>query len=258
MSSYAPGMPAWVDLASPDPKASAEFYGELFGWTAEVAPEPEAYGYTTFRKDGRAVAAVGTQMNEQQPVAWTTYFATDDADATAARVAAAGGMVALEPMDVMGYGRMAVFADPTGAMFAVWQAGSMTGAELMGEDGSLGWTELMSRDAKAAKAFYREVLGLQPRDISYEDATYTLWETGGTSVAGMLSMVGEQWPANLPSHWMVYFNVADTDATAATVQKLGGSVSVPPTDTPAGRFAVLGDPQGAYFSVIKPNPDYQP
>ncbi|MCI0686963.1 MAG: VOC family protein [Sporichthyaceae bacterium] len=256
--SYAPGRIAWVDLASPDAKASAEFYQDLFGWTADIAPEPEAQGYTTFRTGGKAVAAVGQQMSPDQPPAWTTYFATDDVDATTANVRAAGGNVVMEPMDVMGYGRMAVYLDPAGAAFAVWQAGSMSGAEVMGETNSLGWNELMSRDAAAAKAFYQQVLGVTPRDIAMEDATYTLWELGGTAVGGMMPMDGDMWPPDLPSHWMVYFNVDDTDAIAAKAESLGGTVSVPPTDTPAGRFAVLGDPQGAHFSVIKPDPDFQP
>jgi uncharacterized protein len=63
--------------------------------------------------------------------------------------------------------------------------------------------------------------------------------------------VGDMWPAELPNHWMVYFAVTDTDAVAARCTELGGQVPVPPTDIPVGRFAVLNDPQGGHFSIIR-------
>ncbi|MGH8829283.1 MAG: VOC family protein [Jiangellaceae bacterium] len=256
MADYAPGMASWVDLGSPDVEASVRFYNELFGWTSAVAEEREARGYTTFSKDGAAVAAVGPTMSEDQPPTWMSYFATDDANAVVRRVEAAGGQVVMAPMDVMGYGRTAVFFDQAGAAFAVWQAGSMQGAELKGVPGSLSWNELTTRDVDGSKAFYGSVLGWGSRDVPMDPLMYTIWEVGDQTVAGMMPMQSDQWPADLPPHWMVYFEVADCDATAARATELGGSVSVPPTDSPAGRFAVLGDPQGAFFSVIASNPDF--
>jgi predicted enzyme related to lactoylglutathione lyase len=258
MTTYAPGLPSWVDLGSPEPAAAARFYCELFGWTSRVAEEPEAGGYTTFLRDGKAVAAVGPLMSEGQPTVWMSYFATDDADAAARRVEEAGGKLISAPFDVMGYGRMAVFSDRSGAVFAVWQAGSMPGAELTRAPGSLSWNELMTRDPAGCKEFYPAVLGWQPRDLEYEAMTYTLWEVGDRAAAGMVPMEGDMWPADLPPHWMVYFEVADTDAIAAKATELGGVVSVPPTDTVAGRFAMFADPHGAAFSVIRSNPDFQP
>lgn len=258
MATYAPGAPCWVDLGSPDPAASVAFYGGLFGWSAQIAPEPEARGYTTFLKDGKPVAAVGPLQTDQQPPAWVSYFATDDADAVAVAVRASGGAVIVEPLDVLGYGRMAVFHDPAGAVAAVWQAGSMSGAEVTGEAGALAWNELTTRDVDGSKEFYPAVFGWAARDVPFEDASYTLWEVDGQPVAGMMPMVGEQWPPDLPPHWMVYFAVDDTDAAAGRVAELGGQVSVPPTDTPAGRLAVVGDPHGAFFSIIRPDPAFRP
>jgi hypothetical protein len=258
MTTYAPGMPAWVDLSSPDPASSARFYRELFGWTSREAEEPEAGGYTTFYSVGKAVAAVGPMQSGEQPPVWTSYFATDDADEVARRAGEAGGTVVTPPIDVMGYGRMTILADPSGAVFAVWQAGSMPGAEVTGEPGSLRWNELMTRDPAGAKPFYGSVLGWSHRDIPNRSGTYTIWQVADRPAGGMMPMEGDTWPAELPPHWMVYFAVADTDATAAKAAELGGSVSVPPTDTPAGRLAVLGDPHGAFFSIIKPDPSFQP
>jgi predicted enzyme related to lactoylglutathione lyase len=258
MSLYAPGLPVWVDLSSTDAAAAATFYSGLFGWTAQVAEEPEAGGYTTFYQSGKAVAAVGPLQQEGAPVVWLSYFGTTDVAATARAVEEAGGKVLSAPFDVIGYGRMAVFQDPADAVFAAWQAGTMPGFELRGEPGSLSWNELMTRDAAGCKEFYPRVFGWTPRDLEYEQTTYTLFEVGSQAAGGMMPMEGDMWPAEVPSHWMVYFEVADTDAAAAKAAELGGTVSVPPTDTVAGRFAVLGDPQGGTFSVIKSDPTFQP
>jgi predicted enzyme related to lactoylglutathione lyase len=258
MSRYAPGTPCWVDLGSPDVGASTAFYGGLFGWANEVATEPDGGGYTTFLKDGQAVAAVGPLAGPEQPPAWTAYFATPDADALAGRVRAAGGTVLMGPFDVFDHGRMAVCADPAGAVFGAWQAGSMGGADLVGAQGALGWVELASRDPEGARSFYRAALEIGDRTVPYESFEYTLWLVDDTPVAGMVPMEGDLWPTEVPPHWMVYFAVADCDYTAARAAELGGSVSVPPTDTSAGRFTVLVDPHGAYFSVITPDPDFQP
>jgi predicted enzyme related to lactoylglutathione lyase len=258
MSLHAPGMPTWVELSTSDVAAAATFYSELFGWTTQVAEEPEAGGYVTCLRDGKSVAGIGPVQQPGQPVAWLSYFGSTDVEATARKVEEAGGKVLAAPFDVLGYGRMAVFTDPSGAAFAAWQAGSNAGLELKGEVGSLSWNELMSRDAPGSKEFYPRVFGWQPRDLDYEQTTYTLFELGDKAAAGMMPMEGDLWPAELPSHWMVYFEVADTDASAARAAELGGMVSVPPTDTVAGRFAVLGDPQGGFFSVIKSDPTFQP
>ena len=258
MATYAPGMPCWADLGSPDLEASRAFYGGLFGWSAEMSPEPEAGGYTTFLLDGKGVAAVGPLMGEDQPPVWTTYFASDDADATAASVADAGGTVIVAPMPVLNFGRFAICSDPAGAVFGVWQRGSMAGADVVGEPGSMGWNELTTRDVDGSKTFYGSVFAWKYRDVPYEGVDYTLFEVDDRAAAGLMPMVGDLWPPDLPPHWMLYFNVEDTDAAAAKAASLGGTVSILPTDTPAGRLAVLGDPHGAFFSIIKPNADYAP
>lgn len=256
MATFAEGAPSWVDLASPDIEGARRFYGPVLGWTSTVAAEPEAGGYTTFHKDGMAVAAVGPLLGEGQPSVWTTYFNTADIGAAGRRVEAAGGKVLMATMDVLTYGQMAIFLDPTGAPFALWQPAAMKGAELTGAPGSLSWVELTTRDTEKAKAFYPSVLGWGTKDVPLDGASYTVWQIDGKSIGGMMPMEGELWPADLPPHWMVYFEVEECDVTAGTAEKLGGTVSVPPTDTPAGRFAVLGDPYGAFFSVITSDPNY--
>jgi predicted enzyme related to lactoylglutathione lyase len=251
-TSYAPGTPSWVDLGSPDLDASVEFYAALLGW--EVPPSEnveQTGGYRRATKGGKDVAGMMPLMQEGQVPAWTTYISVEDADATAAKVREAGGMVYAEPMDVMDLGRMAIFADTTGAAFGVWQPGTFPGAGIVNEPGALAWNELGTRDTEAAKAFYTQVFGWSPADNDMgEMGTYTEWKLGEGSVGGMLDITGRV-PDEVPAHWLTYFAVEDTDAAVETVKEKGGSVAFGPIDIPAGRFAVVRDPQGAVFAVIK-------
>jgi len=177
-----------------------------------------------------------------------------DADETAAKVTAAGGTVVVAPMDVMDIGRMAVFADPTGAVFGVWQPKSFTGADLVNEPNSLCWNEVLTRDADADKRFYPAVFGWGAGRPSFEGApdTYTVWELDGKPVGGMMQMSDEYFPAEVPPHWSVCFAVADCDETVAKARELGATVTAEPMDMPIGRFAGLIDPQGASFTVMQP------
>jgi predicted enzyme related to lactoylglutathione lyase len=251
VSEYAPGTPSWVDLASPDMEASAAFYGGLFGWEAvETGPVEETGGYRMLQLGGRNVGGLGPVQAEGQPAMWTTYVSVSDAEATAERVREGGGQVVMEPFDVLGAGRMAVLSDAVGAVLAVWQPQSHHGADVVNEPGALCWNELAARDVEAAKRFYRTVFDWQGDTSAYGNTSYTEWKLAGRTVGGMIEM-NEDWPREVPAHWMVYFAVDDTDEAAARAAEHGGKVPVEPTDTPVGRFAVLNDPQGAVFSIIK-------
>jgi predicted enzyme related to lactoylglutathione lyase len=189
-------------------------------------------------------------MGEGQPSVWVSYVSVDDADATVERATKAGATVFVAPMDVSDIGRMAVFADPTGAAVGIWQPKTFIGAELANESGAFVWTELNTRDLEAAKSFYSEVFGWEAHDADMGDMTYTEWKVGDRTVAGMLPMP-DMVPAEVPAHWLVYFGVDDTDVSVAQATGLGATVLVPPTDIPPGRFAVLTDPHGATFAIIK-------
>ncbi len=254
MPEYAPGTPSWVELSSPDTTAAAGFYGELMGWGATEPGPAESGGYRMFQLGDKNVAGLMGHMQEGQPTAWVTYVSVADAQETAAKVAAAGGSVVVEPMDVMDIGRMAVFADPTGAVFGVWQPKTFTGADLVNEPGSLCWNEVLTRDAAADKAFYGAVFGWTGRPPAFEGApqTYTVWELDGKQVGGMMQMTDEYFPAEIPPHWGVCFAVADCDATVAKARELGATVRNEAMDMPIGRFAGFIDPQGASFTVMQP------
>jgi predicted enzyme related to lactoylglutathione lyase len=254
MTEYANGVPSWVDLSSPDVDASVAFYGGLFGWDLQSGG-PEAGGYGMFLLRGKMVAGVGPIQDPNQPPVWSTYVNVDDADVTVKAARDVGATVFVEPMDVMDAGRMAIFADPTGAVIGVWQPGMHRGAQLVNEPGTFCWNELNTRDPDKAKAFYADVFGWEAETQTMGEGgpSYTEFKVGGKSVAGMMDIRGRV-PDDVPAHWLVYFAVEDTDETVATATRQGGMTFVPATDIPPGRFAVLGDPQGAAFAVIKMQP----
>jgi predicted enzyme related to lactoylglutathione lyase len=245
---YAPGTPSWVDIGVHDVEAAVAFYGKLFGWTVpEAAPDGGGYRMALLRD--KAVAGIGPAQDPGPP-RWTTYVAVADVDATTAAVKEAGGTVLLQPMDVLTAGRMAVFADPTGAVCSVWQAGEHKGSQLANEPGSFTWTELETRDPETAAAFYGAVFGWKG-ETTTEPMPYTTFMLDEQPKAGMMDITGRV-PDEVPNHWLVYFAVDDCDATVEATTKAGGQTFAGPFDIPnMGRFAVLGDPQGAVFAVIK-------
>lgn len=243
------GTPCWVDLAVDDVARATTFYSDLFGWDAEVGP-PETGGYVMCTIDGRPVAGMMAKMGDpNQPNAWTTYLATDDADDTAAKITAAGGQVLAAPMDVMDVGRMSVAADPGGAVFGIWQARAHSGMQLANEPGAVCWNENMSRDFDGNKAFYGAVFGYGYDDMSGDDFRYATFKTTGDPLGG-IGDIGGMAPAETPAHWMTYFAVDDADEAVAKAIKLGGRLIRPAWDSPYGRMAMLADDQGTVFAII--------
>jgi predicted enzyme related to lactoylglutathione lyase len=270
---YIAGVPCWIDTTQPDPGAAARFYGELFGWELEDVMPPEAPGeYLIGRLRGGDVAAIGSQPEGGPPAAvWNTYVWVDDADETAAKVRAAGGTVLREPMDVGESGRMAVFADPEGASFCIWQPGEHRGATIVNEPGSLNFNDLNTRDPEGAAAFYGAVFGWEVLG----GGGFSMWalpaygdfleernpgtrarmaEMGGPErfeeVVASLNPIPDDQP-DVPAHWGITLAVDDADAIAARATELGGTVLVPPFDAPWVRTTVIADPQGATFTASK-------
>ena len=253
MTEYAPGTPMWVDVSSPDMDRSRAFYSGLFGWDAQVVPDPQAGGYTMFFRDGKMVGAAGPTFSPDQHPAWSTYVCTADADATAQAVKDAGGQVAVEPMDVMGQGRMAVFVDSTGAHLSAWQPQQHKGAELVNEPGSFSGNELYTRDMPAAREFYRKVFGWNIEESEFSGGAYTVFKVDGRPVAGGLDM-STMLPESVPPHWLVYFTVENTEETVAKARELGATILAGPQPTPMGPMAVIDDPVKAAFAVIQFTP----
>ncbi|MET7932441.1 VOC family protein [Streptomyces sp. NPDC005322] len=248
---YVPGAPNWLDLGAPDIEAAVAFYSGLLGWTFESAG-PEAGGYGFFKRNRKTCAAVGPLTEQGARAAWTPYFHTPDAEATAKTVERAGGTVRLAPFDVFDEGRMAQFSDPGGARFAVWQPGKTAGLELVNEPGSLCWTELHSPDPAGARDFYRTVFGWETEEMSFPGGTYALLSPAGAGKEGSFGGIAQlQEGHSTPPQWLPYFEVADCDRVVAKGQELGGSVLMPAMSAEGiGRMAWLTDVGGAPFGVI--------
>lgn len=246
-ASHKPGTFCWIELGTSDAASAKAFYTGLFGWDTKENSMGEMGIYYIFQKDGKDVAAM-YQMGADMagiPPNWLSYVAVASADDAVAKVKAHGATVVNGPFDVYDMGRMAVIIDPQGAHFAVWQAGTHIGVELRDQETTLCWNELQARDPDAARTFYPAVFGWRMQ----ESDEYTEWHVDEQAIGGM---VGAQAPPEVPSHWLPYFAVANCDESVQKAQAAGGNLIVPPMDIPrVGRFAVLADPQGAAFAVIK-------
>ena len=257
---HVPGAPCWVDLATTDQEAAKSFYGGLFGWSYEEMPMDEAgqQRYSMARLDGSYAAAIYPQQEEQRqmgiPPHWSVHLSVEDVDDAAGRVSGLGGKLLMEPFDVFESGRMAALSDPTGAAVALWQPRNHVGAGVKYEPGAMAWCELISTDPAAATAFYTELLGVQTERQTMEHGVeYTVLMAAGMPAAGLMALPDELRAMQIPSHWSVYFQVADVDATVAAVSAAGGAVNMPPTDiATVGRIAFVGDPQGAGVGLMAP------
>lgn len=244
--------PVWVDLATSDADAAREFYSQLFGWQIEVSEDPQYGGYGLAKVGGRDAAGIGPVQQAGQPTVWSLYIGSDDVDALAEQVRAAGGTVHAPPFDVGDQGRMTVFQDPVGAFLSAWQAGVTGGIQAEGGPGTFGWAELNARGVENAVPFYERVFGWSTRRSGGDGSAppYVEFLADGQSILGAQETPGSV-PAEVPAYWLVYFAVDDVDATAGRAEELGGRQMVPPQDYPGGRFAVLADPQGAAFAIFK-------
>lgn len=243
------GTPCWVDTSVDDLAAATAFYGPVIGWT--FVDSGEQFGhYTLCQHDGHAAAAITpVQPGAPGPAPWTVYLASDDAAATAERVAEHGGTVVVGPEQIPGVGVMAVAVDPTGAAFGIWQAREMVGFEIADEPGGVAWTDVRVTDVAAAKAFFTAVFGWTYRPVEGAPTDYVTVHLGpgGAAVGGLGGMTGA--PEGTPSHWLTYFSVADVDAAAERLTALGGETLMPAITTPFGRMGAYADPTGVPFAL---------
>lgn len=254
IESWPAGVPCWTDLMVPDPEAVKPFYEAVLGWSF-TEPDDAFGGYVMALKDGAPVAGMGPLMPGSR-VAWTMYFASDDADEAAAAVRAADGVLFRDPDTVGPLGRMFVAADPTGATFGVWQAGTFAGSAITNQPGALVWEDLRSSDPDAARAFYASVFGFDYAPMEMASADYMTFATSGDDRprGGMGGMMGAE---GVGSHWLLYFGVADTSEAIRAATARGGAAPIPPFDTPFGQMAGLTDPAGASFWIVEMKPGQQ-
>ncbi len=256
-TSHVPGAFSWVELATSDAKAGVAFYRALFGWDVIEHDMGEGGVYTIFTLRGKDVAAgSGQQPQERQmgiPPHWNLFVTVRNAEESAARALSLGGQVLVAPFDVMDNGRMAVIQDPTGATFQIWEPKSHHGVKIRNEPNSLCWSELTTKDPKAAETFYTGLFGWTAKHSTPSAVMdYTEFSVNGQPGVGMMAMP-ENMPPQVPSYWMPYFQVADLDAATLKAKGLGATIMVGPNAIPDGaRFVILQDPQKAMFALYQP------
>lgn len=249
------GTIGWADVAVPDMKAGAAFYGDLFGWESTDAAS-DSFPYTMFTKDGKIVAGMGELGPEQieagQPPVWSTYVIVDDADDTFARAVELGATPIMEPMDVLDAGRMFFIFDPVGAAVGFWQSGAHDGAEVFNEPNTMGWNEIASRDLDTAVAFYTNLLGWTSEAMDFDGFPYTMLKIGDRANGGAYD-ISDMVPDEVPAHWLTWFVVEDCETAVAKAAELGGTIVRAPDESGVGISAVVADPFGATFGVIQTN-----
>lgn len=255
---YEPGTFSWADLATTDAAGAKAFYGELFGWVGEDMPAGENATYTMMNLDGDYVCGLYETEAERHdqgvPSYWFSYVTVESADAAAERARELGGAVYGDAFDVLDSGRMAIIEDPTGATLGAWEPRAHAGAGRVNDVGCMGWNELHTRDYEAASAFYRGLFGWEPEVIKQDGQTvYVTIKNAGRQNGGIMPMSGENGGA--PSAWVPYFTVPSRDAAVQKTKDLGGALVVGPLDLPAGRIAILRDPQGAVFAIFEGETD---
>ena len=253
-----PGSFCWVELGTSDNEAAKNFYTQLFGWEADDHPMGPDSVYTILKLDGKDVGGLyklTPDMSAQGvPPHWMSYVATANADETTEKAKGAGATIMNGPFDVANLGRMSVIQDPTGAVFSIWQSKENKGSAAWGVANAPVWNELGTNDTQKAGEFYSNVFGwtkhMFPGPGPME---YTVFNNDDKGVGGMYQITPEMGP--IPPNWLVYFAVEDTDAVVQKATGLGANVMKPAEDIPGvGRFAILTDPQGAAFALLKPQP----
>lgn len=246
-----PGTVAWVDLSTPDVDAAADFYSQLLGWEIQSEITPVGRYVIGMVPSGPAAGVMAPSAESAGiPPAWTIFVSVADIDATWATALDAGAAPLQEPMEIPGGERIAVVADPAGAVIGFMQTTS-EGAIAYGDVGAVVWIETGSRDLAASRAFYERVFGWSAKETpTEENASYCVFSREGVEVAGLMD-VPPGVPDEVSGYWLVYFGVADVDATIARAAELGGTVAGPPMTVETMRFAVLEDPVGAPFAVMQ-------
>jgi predicted enzyme related to lactoylglutathione lyase len=242
-TSYPPGTFSWAELATSDAESAKAFYTRVFGWSYDDNPVSDGSVYSMALRDGKHVAAV---FGSAEPPHWNCYVTVASADETAARAGELGASVVAPPFDVMDVGRMAVIADPVGAMLCLWEPREHIGAGLVNTPGAMTWNDLLTPDPAGSAKFYGDLFGWTTEEMEGSGG-YRVIRNGERTNGGLMP-IGPQM-GSTPPNWMPYFGHEDVDRLVEEVGDLGGQVFNGPLQLPSGRIAVIGDPQGAVFAV---------
>lgn len=244
----------WYELLANDESVATAFYTKVLGWSTQVfkAP-PGAPPYTEWTNAGKPVGGLMALPEEARkagaPSHWLGYVGVPDTDASLAQAQKLGAKPLMGPMDIPEVGRMAVLADPQGAVIALFTPSSH-GSEPPEHPpvGGVSWRELATDDWQKAWDFYHDMFGWQKGEAMDMGpmGTYQILTLGGPIPFGAMFNRPPQIPV---SNWLYYFRVADLDAAIEQTKAGGGKILNGPMDVPGGRIAQCMDPQGAAFAL---------
>jgi len=236
----------WHEQVSSDPQQAQDFYTGLFGWETE-AYKPGEVDYTMISSGGQNHGGFARAMEGAPPPHWLSHVRVEKLEDTIEKATGAGGQLAAGPFEMGEVGRIAIIADPQGAYVSAYEPPD----EGPAPEGVFVWDELGTTDVDGAQRFYEEVFGWTTSDMGDDYGGYRVFNRGETGVAGLMTLPD----ASIPAHWQPYVAVDDPDAIAARAVEFGGSTLAEPMDVPnVGRIAVLRDPEGATFGILKPQP----
>ncbi len=245
----------WADLMSTDKAQTLDFYHQVLGWTYEEVSLGLGAGYTVAMARETAVGGIN-QMDKKQieagvPSHWVGYVLVDNVKSSVSIAKKLGAKLLLGPLKAGQFGTMAALEDPTGAVFALWMSKSGDNPKPSGV-GTFCWPQLVTGDTEVASRFYQTLFNWKSDTLDSGGTGYTYFISGEEVAAGMMSLPEDAKNQGAPSHWLLYLSVEDCDRTVATAEELGGRICVPPIDLQGvGRGAVVTDPAGAAFGVVK-------
>ena len=259
------GFPIWYELMSSDVAGVRDFYRATLGWDipADADAMPNGSEYRIIgREDGGHAGGVLTitpgMAASGMASAWVPYFHVADADAAAKDIAAAGGAIYLPPTDMPGAGRIAMAADPQGAMFYVIdpqppedQPDARSGVFSVSEAGHCRWNEITTTDADSTRQFYTRLFGWSADDAMPmgDLGEYRFIEADGVQIGAINPVIAE----GATPHWGPVFGVSDIEAAKAAVEASGGTVTHDIHEIPGGEFVFYGfDPSGAKVAFVGP------
>ena len=243
----------WEELMTTDVASAISFYGKVAGLKSEKAPfDPN---YTMFKGSARNMGGVMALPGEAKqggtPPMWISYIGANNTDDTARKIVQFGGKVHKQPWTIADGGRIAIVADPQGAVFALYSNPKATDPPPAHKLGDASWHELATSDYIAAFSFYQNVFGwrvLNDMDMGPGMGVYRLFgpADSGDQLGGMYTKPAQQ-PG--PPAWLPYIKVANIVKATDQAKALGAFIMHGPADVPGGKITMATDPQGVMFAV---------